>query len=617
MKLKKTAAAVLSVLLCLTILGGCGNEEGGLLLRYDDCITQDGTYDTSLFYRNDLNLNHAADPDVIWVPEERDEEDGGYFYLYATTIYNNFIAARSRDLNTWEFLGPVIDWSLGDVDQWCTTNLWAPEVIYNDPAKTPTGDGKYYMFFTGGYATMVHSGEFYIGIAVADSPAGPFQYYTGTNLLGEQLDQSRPTIDPNIDHPAYVVDGVTVSENKSAVPVEAQNRNSRHENINYIIDLNPFIDDDGTIYLYIRSQNPYARYAYAHLAVWQMADMVTPLYDTYTQLTYPGYATLEDRDNNIPFEPEEGSNLDEAPHMIKHDGVYYLTYAPIGYGSRTGYSVSVAVSNSPFGPFTKMDREHGNPALNIEAHQDWMAGPGHHCFTEVGDEIFVFYHSLMDRATGNSNPRGIAYDRVTFIDGSNYDIPAEQYGIESETGTFDMLYANGPTWSVQPLPAEITGYRNVAGEATVTADSGADTVKYLNDGLFVAHAYAEHMEYMSEGAATITLTFAEPKEVTAVMIYNSNDYTCAFKYIDSIRFDLSEPPSTYNGDETTVWIRNLGVSTDYYNAAERVMRSGGAAVARFNPIMVNSITIKVSAHLDTSSEAGAGIKISDIAVLAK
>ena len=74
MKLKKTAAAVLSVLLCLTILGGCGKEEGGLLLKYDDCITQDGTYDTSLFYRNDLNLNHAADPDVIWVPEERDEE---------------------------------------------------------------------------------------------------------------------------------------------------------------------------------------------------------------------------------------------------------------------------------------------------------------------------------------------------------------------------------------------------------------------------------------------------------------------------------------------------------------------------------------------------------------
>lgn len=264
-----------------------------------------------------------------------------------------------------------------------------------------------------------------------------------------------------------------------------------------------------------------------------------------------------------------------------------------------------------------MDREHGNPALNIEAHQDWMAGPGHHCFTEVGDEIFVFYHSLMDRATGDSNPRGIAYDRVTFIDGSNYDIPAEKYGIKSETGTFDMLYANGPTWSVQPLPAEITGYRNVAGEATVTADSGADTVKYLNDGLFVAHEYAEHMEYMSEGAATITLTFPEPKEVTALMIYNSNDYTCAFKYIDSIRFDLSEPPSTYNGDETTVWIRNLGVSTDYYNEGERVMRSGGAAVARFNPIKVKSITIKVSAHLDTSSEAGSGIKISDIAVLGK
>ena len=137
--------------------------------------------------------------------------------------------------------------------------------------------------------------------------------------------------------------------------------------------------------------------------------------------------------------------------MIKRNGVYYLTYAPFGYGNRTGYSVSVAVSDSPMGPFVKMKREHGNPTLCIDADQDHMAGPGHHAFAYVDDEIFVFYHSLMDRASGNSNPRGIAYDKVTFVDGNTYGITAEEYGFTTSTGTFDMIYSNGPTWAPQPL----------------------------------------------------------------------------------------------------------------------------------------------------------------------
>lgn len=613
MKKNKLLAVLLTALLCIS-LAACGNKTA-TLMTYETGVAADGSYDTSLFFRNDLNLNHAADPGAIWVSEEEHETDGGYFYVYATTVYENFIAFRSRDLSNWESLGTVIDWGENADSRWCKADLWAPEVIRG-------GDGKYYMYFTAAYAP--NDGYVgYIGVAVSDSPAGPFAYYTGKNLLDEDLDLTKPTMELNLDHPAYVVDGKIVSKNESAVAKENQaegkaGQDKKDPNFLTVIDVSPFFDDDGKMYLYMRVQYSHQG-SWPHLAVVEMADMVTPIYDTFTELTYPGYASLADKEAGIPFDIETGSRLDEAPFMIKHNGVYYLTYAPIGYEVRTGYSVSVAVSDSPTGPFVKLKREHGNPTLCIDADQDHMAGPGHHAFVHVGDEIFVFYHSLLDRASGTANPRGIAYDRITFVDGSTYGITAEEYGFTTPSGTFDMLYSNGPSWSPQPLPYVVSGYKNVASKAKVSVKDGkASTARYLTDGLFVSHEYASHIEYYGKaGGTTVTLEFKEPQEVAAVMIYNSYDFAYAFKSIDEIRFELAESPASFNGNTNIVAVRDLSFDPAYYNVATRTIRPGCAAIARFNPIKVNKITVKVSAQLDQSGEAGNGIKISDIAVLAK
>lgn len=615
MKKNKLLAILLTALLC-TSLAACGGKSA-TLMPYETGVATDGSYDTSMFFRNDLNLNHAADPGAIWVSEEEHETDGGYFYVYATTVYDNFIGFRSKDLSNWESLGTVIDWGEDADSRWCKENLWAPEVMRID--------NKYYMYFTANYEGR---GEYvgYVGVAVSDSPAGPFVYCTGENLLGEQLEITKPTMELNLDHPAYVVDGETVSENKSTVAEENQGwgtegQDKKDPNYMTIIDVSPFIDDDGKMYLYMRVQysNRTSDMPWPHLAVVEMADVVTPIYDTFTHLTYPGYASLADKEAYIPFDIETGSHVDEAPFMIKHNGVYYLTYATGDYQIRTAYSVSVAVSDSPMGPFVKLKREHGNPTLCIDAEQDHMAGPGHHEFVYVGDEIFVFYHSLLDRASGTANPRGIAYDRITFVDGSTYGIKSEDYGFTTQSGTFDMLYSNGPTWSPQPLPFTVSGYKNIAAMAKVSVKDGDKaTARYLTDGLFVSHEYAEHLEYLGKaGGTTVTLEFAQPQEVAAVMIYNSYDFAYAFKSIDEIRFELSESPSWFEGNETVVAIRNLSFDPTYYNVATRYVRPGCAVTARFNPIKVKKITIKVSAQLDQTGEAGNGIKISDIAVLGK
>ncbi|MFE0794970.1 family 43 glycosylhydrolase [Streptomyces mutabilis] len=102
-----------------------------------------------------------ADPDVRYM-------DGRY-WIYPTTdgfpgwSGTRFKAFSSKDLVHWKDHGVVLD--LGPDVSWADKNAWAPAIAERD--------GKYYFYF---------SAEQQIGVAVADSPAGPFE-----DALGEPL----------------------------------------------------------------------------------------------------------------------------------------------------------------------------------------------------------------------------------------------------------------------------------------------------------------------------------------------------------------------------------------------------------------------------------------------
>ncbi|MFR1564826.1 MAG: family 43 glycosylhydrolase [Christensenellales bacterium] len=598
---KRMKVFVASIMACAAFFCFACADSSVYYLPYFDGIADDKSYNTELFYRNDLLLNHAADPGCIWVSKEESAEYGGYFYMYPTSVYYNFQVFRSKDLNNWEKLGLAIDFESSEEERFFSENLWAPEVIRNPK------DGKYYMYFSGiedmaKVTGSIGSAEYQLGVAVSDNPAGGFKMCSGTNLYGETLDETKPTIDFNIQHGNPGEEYYT----------PARTGRDRF----YNIDVSPFFDDDGQLYMYFRPTYLYDRggHNYAHLAVVKMRDMVTPDYTSYTELTYPGYQSMEDYRNGVKFELEDGSALDEAPFMIKHDGIYYLTYATHGYTKRDKYCVAVAVSDNPMGPFIKLSGENGNPSLYIEPYMDQMAGPGHHAFVYRGDDIFVIYHSLMNRATGDSNPRGIAVDRVQFIDGGNLGIKASDYGIETESGTFDALYTNGATWSLQPLMTSVSGYENIAPEADVSATSAReDTVRYLNDGIFANHTYSAHMEMVAEKETEITLEFSSPREIRAIMIYNSFEYIYAFSMIDKIEFTLAEK---IDGKDTAI-IKNLAFNSDYYSADDMFMRPGGSCLAEFEPIKVTEIKLTISRKLDDTGEGGDEIRVSDIVVLSK
>lgn len=102
-----------------------------------------------------LTEDNPADPHVIKVDDT--------YYLYATTHGRGYDALTSKDLVHWEPRGSVFDDS--------RRGAWAPDVFHDK-----RGDGRFYLYYTDTDPDPLpasHSKR--IGVAVADSPLGPFE----------------------------------------------------------------------------------------------------------------------------------------------------------------------------------------------------------------------------------------------------------------------------------------------------------------------------------------------------------------------------------------------------------------------------------------------------------
>ncbi|MER6133332.1 family 43 glycosylhydrolase [Streptomyces sp. NPDC001815] len=118
-----------------------------------------------------------ADPDVQYL-------DGRY-WIYPTTdgfpgwSGTKFKAFSSKDLVHWKDHGEILD--LGPDVSWADKNAWAPAIAERD--------GKYYFYFCA---------EQQIGVAVADSPAGPFKDALGKPLVAKGSSLKGQMIDPAV-----------------------------------------------------------------------------------------------------------------------------------------------------------------------------------------------------------------------------------------------------------------------------------------------------------------------------------------------------------------------------------------------------------------------------------
>lgn len=718
---KKTLCALLVVCLSVSLFVGCNNSTMYELSYYDEMNTAKG-YDENLFYENDMEAA-CADPTAIYITDKNDP-DYGWFYMYPTSDgdfgCHGFSAYKSRDLKSWQYVGPVFD---PKEESWSHFSCWAPECIYD--AET----GKYYLFYSStdyynalstpgranndGYTfinndekkyyrgieadidaivgdnkkttkekinvldsaidelkkfyegvtadveasngrtytqgqitdalnqianldktvtdesqrlndartcllkaktvdvqKMFTSQDFGIGVAVSDSPRGPFTQYT--NVKDEEgYDENNREI--TIDLPFLASEDVYywLHDHRSEwykgpdTPEQNPGQMTNVESCAPMIDVHPFVDPvSGDKYLYmVRDPNGGGP---GFIFVMKMGKKWTddPKWDTATRLTRFGYYTTDDlSSSNKSSDLIEGTIINEGPYVYynKDSNKYYLTLSVNSYNKRS-YSVVQAIGDSPLGPFRKLSRAEGGTVVATDFDWDHVSGPGHHSFVTFNDNLYIVYHAHYKRVTGGDQ-RGSCVDEVVWTKNA-----------QGET----IMHCNGPTYSYQPKIGPDAEYKNIATQAKITATNVAEDsdVSLLNDRLIRFFTWDEYLKEFTTGSkkeTKITLTFDDYVATRALMVYNSWDYSFHWEKIDRVEMDFVK---TVDGKEVTgtAYIDNLKFDTERhigYNSDEQYnfMRPGGAAIAEYDELKVKEIRL--------TFKHDAPIAISEIYVLGK
>ncbi len=170
MKMKRTLTLLLAAALLVTCLAGCGPDEDEKeetnSVKPVEIAKSVGN--PLVGFDGDGNLTYGGDPSTLVV--------GDTLYLYVghdvatTEDYNipEYLCYSTKDLQNWNYEGVVL--RMKDVS-WATANAaWAGQCAeHKDPA---TGKTMYYFYYCSWDRT--DDGKQSIGVAVSESPTGPF-----------------------------------------------------------------------------------------------------------------------------------------------------------------------------------------------------------------------------------------------------------------------------------------------------------------------------------------------------------------------------------------------------------------------------------------------------------
>ncbi len=626
-KMKQVVSLVLTMVMLCTFLTACTGEDSSQVQyevpSYQGQLKEGQTksdYNKNLFYRNDKQAG-CPDPFVM----DNTAVDG-YYYMYGTE--GSLFCYRSKNLMDWEPVGNTLD-NLDFSETGAQTEyrrvtydqIWAPEVIYDADEQC------YYMFFSASPASDttvqpgegVGSGDGYqlMMVAVSQYPDRDFQLvnFKDSASCGEgnvHTYNEKPGMKGDdgeyVDaYPHYYAKYLLFdpAEYKAFADAIGGNRGNGNGGYEGGIDPHPYVDEDGTKYLFWVDSTGSDR-----LCVVKMDNWLKPDWSTATVLTYHGYYSVADwqaaqNGEYVDFVSYElmDVTINEGPAVLKHNGKYYLTFS-VGDYNDSSYQVAQAVSDNIFGPYRKLTEAEGGVVMSggTSGSQE-ISGTGHHSFVSVGDRLYMVYHRHDDFIAAGA-ARNPAIDEVKWIT------------IKDKDGNdLDVLYSNGPTCSVQPRIEAFAQYVNIADEAKV---SGSKDAAYLNDGMLSIYKYAhpDFATYIQETTITKTTTFTfdfdEARTVCAVMVYNSKLETSAFTHIARVELVCEE-----DGKEVVRFIKDIEFSSEFrqtndYDGSVYYVTPGAAAYAEFNELNVKSIRITVEIP-----EGQESVGISEIRILGK
>ena len=233
---------------------------------------------------------------------------------------------------------------------WAEKQMWAPDAAHKN--------GKYYLYFPAKRA----NGIFQIGVAISDSPVGPF------------------SPEPEAIKGSYTIDPAV------------------------------FEDEDGKYYMYFGGiwggqlqkyrNNKYAEQNEEPLPNEpSLGPIVALLSDDMKQFAEePKEILILDKSGTVILAGDNDCRFFEASWLHKYNGKYYFSYS-------TGdtHFICYAIGDNPYGPFTYQGRIL-NPVIG------WTS---HHSICEVEGKSYLFYHdSSLSR--GVTHLRSIKVTEITY-----------------------------------------------------------------------------------------------------------------------------------------------------------------------------------------------------------
>ena len=307
-----------------------------------------------------------VDGDTLYVYTGHDEDGADFFWMNEWRVYS------TTDMVNWTDHGSPLDLSSFS---WADDRAWAAQTIKRN--------GKYYWYIC---AHSKLSGGIAIGVAVSDSPTGPFK-----DALG------KPLFD-----------------------------NGRWDNI----DPTVWIDDDGQAYLYWG--NPHLYYAKLNDDMISLKGGVNPkeAIDDKQQvgriyMTVDGFGApdVENRDSTVKYK----DNYTEGPWFMKRGKNYYMLYAAGGVPEHIAYSMS----KKPLGPW-----KYKGEIMPLEKTGSFT----NHCgVVDFKGKSYFFYHT---GKLGGGFGRSVAVEEFKYnADGTFPIIHHTQEGV-SPVGTLNPYKRN-------------------------------------------------------------------------------------------------------------------------------------------------------------------------------
>jgi len=267
----------------------------------------------------------------VYIYGSHDEARGevycpGHYVTWSTPV---------DDLTDWRYEGVIYRRDQDPSNAADQMQLWAPDVAKGQ-------DGRYYLYYCFSFYPE-------IGVAVSDSPAGPFEFYG------------------HIHYPEQTNNGEILRE--------------------YLpFDPGVLTDDDGRVYLYYGFAPAETNPDYpivpspGSMVVELEADMVTVKEDP--KVLVPGAA-------NSKGTGFEGHAFYEASSMRKIGETYYFIYS-----SELSHELCYATSRYPDREFVYGGTiiSNGDIGLNCRERAVNMTGNNHGSIIEINGEWYVFYH---------------------------------------------------------------------------------------------------------------------------------------------------------------------------------------------------------------------------------